>query len=248
VRRARPSVEGMTLIEILLVAVIVALAASGLTFSLGALARTNLKAGADRFASAVRYAYNRAIIQDATVRIHFKLPGGTFSIQEAHHGITMARATEKEAKRDLFSLDKKQAVPSAVDPWAAAQARIRQPNKPSFGASPFSGLTSGDGKELKRFKDVKLPHNVQIVKLLVPHEPEPITEGEGDVHFFPGGRTEHAVVQFSDGREGVYSLEIFPLTGRMKVYAEAYEPRDLQGDAEQDEKSSDTKGSEVEAP
>jgi type II secretory pathway pseudopilin PulG len=237
----------MTLIEILLVAVIVALAASGLSFSLGALARTNLKAGAERFASAVRFAYNRAIVHDKTVRVYFKIPGNTFSIEEARGGITLARAREKEDKKDSFSNDKRP-LAAAVDPWAAAQARLRQPNKPSFGASPFSALETDDGKELKRFKNVKLPHNVQIVKLIVPHEPEPVTEGEGAVHFFPGGRTEHAVIQFSDGRAGVYSLEIRALTGRMKVYAEAYEPHELQTEDDAEGKSSDTKGSEVDAP
>jgi hypothetical protein len=247
VRRPRPRLEGLTLIEILLVTVILALAASGLSFSLGALARTNLKAGADRFASAVRFAYNRAIIHDTTVRIHFKVPGTSFTVEEAHGGVTLARSKEKEAKKDFFS-DDKRGVPSAVDPWAAAQARIREPNKPSFGASPFHPLSDGNGKDLKRFKDVKLPHGVQIVKLLVPHEPDPVTDGEGAVHFFQGGRTEHAVVQFSDGREGVYSLEIRALTGRVKIYAEAYEPHDLLDNEGDDEgKSSDTKGSEVEA-
>jgi general secretion pathway protein H len=50
------------------------------------------------------------------------------------------------------------------------------------------------------------------------------------VHFFAGGITEHAVLQLSDGAEAIYSVEIHPLTGRARIYPDAYEPRQLLGD------------------
>ena len=71
------------------------------------------------------------------------------------------------------------------------------------------------------------------MKLIVPHEPEPLEQGKGAVHFFPGGMTEHAVIQLSDGADAIYSVEIHPLTGRAQIYPEAYEPKELLGDPEQ---------------
>ncbi len=235
--------EGMTLLEILMVAVIIALAASGLGFSLGAIVHTNLRAGASRLAAAVHFAYNRAVTHGTTVRIRFQIPGNTFSIEEAHAGVTLARAKEKEEKKGKLERDAKPAA--AVDPWTAAQARLKTPLKPSMGVSPFSPLSGIDGKASKRYKSVTFGHGVQFMKLIVPHEPKPLTEGEGSVHFFPGGRTEHAVIQLGDGREGVYSIEIHPLTGRVKVRAEAYEPRQLLDDPEENKQE---KTSEVQAP
>jgi hypothetical protein len=78
---------------------------------------------------------------------------------------------------------------------------------------------------------------VQIVKLIVPHEPAPLEQGKGAVHFFAGGMTEHAVIQLSDGGDTIYSIEVHPLTGRSRIRPEAYEPRDLIGDPERGDSS-----------
>lgn len=234
--RARTSMQGMTLLEILVVLAIMTLAASGLSFSLGALARTNLKAGAGKLGSAVRFAYNRAVTHGKTVRIHFTVPGGKFSIQEAHRGVTLARSKDRENKQ---ANDESGKAVASVDPWAAAQARLLEPLKPTVGASPFSALENAEGKAVARYTDVSLGRGVQIVKLIVAHEPEPLSEGDGSVHFFPGGRTEHAVIQLGDGREGVYSVEIHPLTGRVRVYPEAYEPRALLDNPDDEDSASE---------
>jgi type II secretory pathway pseudopilin PulG len=220
----------MTLLEILVVLAIMALAASGLSFSLGALSRTNLRAAAGRLGSAVRFSYNRAIVRDETVRIHFTIPGNKFTIEEAHAGVVLTRKKEREDKR--VNDDTGKAVAS-VDPWAAAKARLAKPLEPSVGTSPFhpigsDGLANGTKeKGTSRFKDVSLGRGIQIIKLIVAHEPEPLREGDGAVHFFAGGRTEHAVIQLGDGHEGVYSVEIHPLTGRVKIHPDAFEPKQL---------------------
>src|SRR5262245_55305690 len=120
-RRRKRSTEGITLIEIIMVTVILALAVSGVSFSLGALTRTNLKGGAGKLSSAIRYAYNRAIVQGTTVRVDFAIPGTTFSIEEAHSGVLVTRAKDKKAKKNL---DENGKLADAVDPWAAAAARI----------------------------------------------------------------------------------------------------------------------------
>ena len=229
----------MTLIEIMIVTAIMALASLGITFSLGALSRANLKSGAGKLGAAMRYAYNRAVTQGTTVRVVFKLPGNTFSIEEAHAGVLLASRKEKEDKRVLNAAGK---AVDAVDPWAAAESRIKTPDKPTVGASPFSPLSNEEGEALKRYTNVSLGNGVQFTKLVVAHEPEPKTGGEGAVHFFPGGRTEHALIQLGDGRSGVYTVEVRALTGRVKVYGEAYESTDILGDPD------DRESSEVQAP
>lgn len=220
--------EGMTLLELMLVLVLIGLAASGLTFSLGALSRASLKSAAGRLASASRYAYNRAIVQGTTTRLAFELGGNTFSIEEAHGEVTLVRPDDERAADGDGEEGSKRS--GAVDPWAAARSAVEDALQPNLGASPFGPITSATGKTLERYQNVELGRRVQIVRLIVGHEPEPRESGLGAVHYFPSGLTEHAVVQLTDGREGLYSVEIHPLTGRAHIYAKEYEPEALLDD------------------
>jgi general secretion pathway protein H len=230
----RRATEGMTLIEVVVVVVIVALAFSGLSFSLGALTRTNLKSGAVKLASAARFAHYRAVIQGTTVRIAFDLPGNTFSVEEARGQIALARADDERRKQGL---EEGGTEIVAVDPWSAAKSRMDQALKPNLGTSPFGPLETPSGASSTKYTNIALGRRVQIVKLIVPHEPTPLEQGKGSVHFFPGGITEHAVIQLSDGGEGRFSVELHPLTGKAKIHAEAYEPDSLLGDPENPENS-----------
>jgi type II secretion system protein H len=241
VSQRQHSQQGMTLIEMIIVVVILALASTGISLSLGALSRASLKSGAGKLGAAMRYSYNRAVTQGTTVRVRFKLTGSTFSIEEAHGGVLLASRKAKEDKRAMGENGK---AVDAVDPWAAAEARIKHPDKPTVGASPFSPLTTQDGIKIKRYSEVSIGRGVQFVKLIVAHEPEPRTHGEGAVHFFPGGRSEHALIEIGDGREGIYTVELRALTGRVKIYAEAYESRNLLHEPE----GNDIEQSEVKEP
>ena len=218
----------MTLIEVIIVITIIALGASGLTLSLDALARTTLKSAAGKLAAAARFAYNRALVSGMTVRIAFELGGNTFSIEEAHGKVTLARTDDERG--DMGVKDGAAEPTGAVDPWAAAQSRLSDALKPSLGASPFAAITSPDGKSSGRYTNVGLGRRIQIVRLIVAHEPVPREQGHGAIHFFPGGTTEHAVLQLSDGGDDVYSLEIHPLTGRATVHPGAFEPKELLDD------------------
>ncbi len=59
-----------------------------------------------------------------------------------------------------------------------------------------------------------------------PHAPHPIEEGRAYIYFFPGGVTEHSIIQLSDGDERIYSVEIHPISGRAIIHNEAVEPEE----------------------
>jgi type II secretory pathway pseudopilin PulG len=229
----------MTLIEIIIVVVIMALASAGMTMSLGAISRANLKSGAGKVGAAMRYAYNRAVTHGTTVRVVFKVPGNTFSIEEAHGGVLLATRKDKEDKK---AFNDKGTVVDAVDPWASAEARIKHPDKPTVGASPFGPITNFDGDAIKRYTNVSLGKGVEFKKLIVAHEPEPKTRGEAAVHFFPGGRSEHAFIELSDGREGVYTVEVHALTGRAKIHVG---PHESSGNLDDEDNSEESEVKEV---
>ncbi|MEC7523156.1 MAG: prepilin-type N-terminal cleavage/methylation domain-containing protein [Myxococcota bacterium] len=224
VRRSRVTRRrGMTLIEVIVVVIIGALAVTGVTYGISSITRANLRSGAMTFAAASRFAYGRAISQNATVRLKLDFESSQMSFEEAHGNVTLARVGDA-TREDLEEQDGEDGA--AVDPWEAARARLEDTLNPSFGASPFSAIPG------RRYEARPLADGVRIVRLFVPHEPEPRETGTGAVYFFPGGQTEHAVLWLGDSDDRIYSVEIHPLTGRAQVYDYAYEPEELLDDGQ----------------
>lgn len=232
--------SGVTLIEVMAVLVIAGLAAGGVGYGLGAWGRADIKSGCNQILSAARFAYNRALVRGTTVRLSFMIPGNELAIEETHGQITLARATNE---RRLSSADDNKQRGADVDPWQAAKARLQDTFKPSLGASSFGPLEDNEGNTTTKYSKIALGRRARIVKLITPHDLEPLESGKGSIYFFPGGLTEHAVVQLSDGGDTIYSVEIQALTGRGRVHTKAYEPPEIVEEAKGEEEVS-----EVDAP
>lgn len=231
----------MTLIEMTIVLVILTIAASAVSVGVGAMTRSQLRSSCSKLIASARFAYNHAVVNGVTTRVVFTLPAQTFSIEEAHGRIVLAKAGDERREGD----GEGPVSGAGVDPWKAAEARLQQTYKPNLGGSPFSPIGQSnqmaDGSESKpsRYTNIELGRGVRIVRLTVPHEVDPVEEGENAIYFFPGGQTEHAVIQLSDGGDTVYSIEFHPLTGRATLYTKAYEPRALLDNGDRDEDASE---------
>lgn len=225
----------MTLIEIMIVVVLLALVATGLSLGFNALHRTKLRSSALDVVAAARFAYHRAVTKGKTVRVVLDLDAHTIAVEEAAgHVMIQADSEDSDSEEDR----------SAVDPWAAARARLDDAYGANLGRAAFEPIRNSDDEPLERYQAHQFPVSrssrvareegeapdtgspaVRVVRLATPHERDPRETGRGSIYFFPGGRAEHAIVWLSDDEgETVYSVEIHPLTGHGKIYAYAYEP------------------------
>jgi prepilin-type N-terminal cleavage/methylation domain-containing protein len=209
--------QGMSLIEILIVLALLAMAGTTVTFAAGANTRTQLRSACVRLMAASRFAYTRAISQRKAVRILLDFESHSFAIQESDADVVLEVAAKSKATPSKTG---------AVDPWAAAKERLANTFEPREASDPFGAIAGVDGNPVKRFAMQRLGSTrVTIRKLFVPHAPEPITDNLGAIYFFKNGQTEHAVVQVSDDDGSfTYSLEIHPLTGRGIIHQTAFEP------------------------
>lgn len=207
--------QGFTLIEVILVVTIIAVVVTGATFGLGAVTRTRLRSASFRVMSAARFAYNRAITQGTTTRLHFDFEKDTMAVEESDAPVTLA--TDEQLESDAGG---------AINPWDLARARLEKPLEPPELRSPFQPITNANGVVLKRYVAQPVGDGISVHALITPHELEKRVEGEGSVYFFPGGVTERAVIQLSDSSDTVYSIEIHPLTGNARIHNFAYEPLD----------------------
>ncbi len=227
--------QGMTLVEIMIVIVILALVASGMTLGLGAITRARLRSACMKIVSASNFGYARAISHGSTVRVVLDFAEAKISIEEAHGNVNLARADdERRHTAEEASGGDEQA---AVDPWEAARERLQTALHPTLGASPFAVISDAEGKPIARYEPQSLGDGIRIVRFYAPQEAEPRTSGKGAMYFFPGGLAQRVVVQLSDSSDRVYSVSIHPLTGRARVHAEAFQPRDIRDDASDSERS-----------
>ena len=230
-RSANKSQAGLTLIEIMVVVVIIALGASAASMGLGSLSRANLKSASVRLMALSRYAYHRALTRGTTVRISLDFESNTFEVSEAHGRVSLTRSDSPlrtEAARSEAG-----DPGAAIDPWEAARARLAEPDALPVQLSPFSPITTESGTPISRFKRQPLGDGIRIVKLVVAHEAEPRTTGTADVFFFPGGHTQHAVIQIADKNDTIFSVEIHPLTGKATIHSVPYEPEVLMDDPDE---------------
>ncbi|RLB44526.1 MAG: hypothetical protein DRH23_15690 [Deltaproteobacteria bacterium] len=215
-RRATSTAKrGFTLIEVILVIAIIAGVVTGATFGLGAVTRARLRSSAFKVMSAARFAYSRSLTQGTTTRLVFDFEKNTMAIEETATPVTLATDEQLEADPG-----------QAVDPWDLARARLEKPLDPVRPSSPFGPITNQRGTILKRYTAQPVGDGISIQALISPHETDKRTDGEGSVYFFPGGLTEHAVIQLNDSSETVYSVEIHPLTGNARIHNFAFEPLD----------------------
>lgn len=211
-KRKRTAIEGLSLVEVMIVVVIIAVVMGGVTMSLRALTEANLRSGAIKVAAACRYAYQRAIIQSKTVRVVFDMQSHTLAIEEAHGQITISRADDEDRDDDG---DQDQA---GRDPWAIAGERVEGTFSPALNSSTWGPITDDEGNPLTRYQAQPIGSGVFVQRIFTPHEPEPREAGVGAIYFFPQGHTEHTFVQLSDGDEDVFTIEVHPLTGRAFIH------------------------------
>lgn len=202
----RRSEHGVTIVEILITITLIALAGTAVSLGFGAVSGARIKAASMQVVAATRFAYNRAVTEGTTVRIVFSGDGHSFNIEEAHGGVTLSREGEKDA----------------VDPWVQAEQRLAsdtgttstEDDGDTLPDSLFGPLETRDGKPIKKYTGVKLEGSSRFQRLQTPHKPD----GTRQIHFFPHGQTEQAVVQLTDDTGQVYSIKVHPLTGRASVH------------------------------
>ncbi len=221
-RSRRHRSQGLTLIEIMVVIVIMAMVVGGVSYGFSAVTRSKLRGTATNIGAAARVAYSYAISNGVTTRVVFDAAQRTIAIEQASGVVVLANPDDEEG----------QASGGAIDPWAAARQRVETPQDPVHSPASFGPLTREDGSTMEKYQPSKLPGSVRYLRMYLPHEPSPRDDGVGAIYFFPNGTTEHAVIQLTDDSEHVFSVEIHPLTARARVHSFAFEPEPIGDDPE----------------
>lgn len=205
--------RGLTLIELSMAIFIFALAAYAIVPSIESAVGATLRAEAGRLSGAIRAVYGTAALTGKTCRVVFEFGGTSEKGEETRPAY---RAECADGKVTISAQGGPEDEPPA-DEVAAAAADSDNPEDALKVQEKRPSWAAFQSADVARYE---LAGDVKFASVKVQHQPEPITEGTAYLYLFPGGTAEVAAIQLTDGH-GVYTLITAPLTGKVRVYAEA---------------------------
>jgi general secretion pathway protein H len=240
--KRRAEEGGFTLIEIIVVMAIVALASTLAIGALRNLRRADLRSSSAHLSGAIRYLFDRASTTGKIHRLVLDFNDGKYWAEVSDDLFFMPHDAETE--RELRKReDKEAAQDEETRRKIEERARMQANGNVLSQASSYdpSKLDIGDFQPKRArfaaFKDMALkPVPLKKVKLRSVYTPrvvDPVTSGRAYIYFFPLGQTEPAIVTLSDKDESsFYSLVVHPLTGRVQIYNQEIAPPRTQTDDE----------------
>lgn len=223
-RRSR-SRSGFTLIELAIGLAIAGLITGMAVVSVNAITDASLRSSAVELTGAVKTTYDRAVMQRRTQRIAMDLDKGVWWIEytEEPFALSAERATGErgEADSDPAEAEEEEFSPFDDDEDGKAEVRrVLEGHARSF--TPDAELDAG--------KPRPLPSGVQFSRVWTGHQEEPFREGVAYLYFFKGGFTEAAIIELMDEGEDIITLEVQPLTGRVRSHHQRLEIPDIDED------------------
>jgi general secretion pathway protein H len=216
------------------------------SMSMGAAGQAEVVRTTNQLASTVRFAYDRARFTGAYYRIHIDFEQRTFQLQRADDAMYLPATTrdgeliltDEKKLLDQIKRDERAAesyfasIAAAVyaggdvadpygDPYAVQKKEVPRRRAPLFEAFEADATLGDLGMP------IQFPDGVEIYSVQTDADPEPITEGEADLYFFPRGQTQLAAIQLKGkpklrerivGEDDIeYTILVQPLTGKVRV-------------------------------
>jgi general secretion pathway protein H len=202
--------RGVTLIEVLMVVAIVAVASTLAILGTGIADGARLRRSATMVASAVRVAYGHANASSKVVRLVFNFEQRTVAIEESSSKLWLAKNERTGGAQAATEVERRA--------LAEAEAILKgpRPPRPSFRPVKAFGFTAEkglSGKELER--------NIRFSQIETSHQDEVVKNDQAYLYFWPGGQTERASIQLSVGGStadaDTMTILISPLTGKTDI-------------------------------
>lgn len=236
----------MTLVEILVVMVIMAVMMAVVVVGSGQSDNARLRQGAALVTGAIRVGFSKSSARAKPLRLVFDFAANTLALEESEDVMLLTKndTTGTGGAAAMTELER-----AAIE---EGQSIMKGPKAPRASFTPIDSTGFGVGTGGKAPKP--LPKNIGFRSVHCEHELEARTEQRAYLYFFPGGQTERCVVQLAIGKASdvsdpdraptgpdvpdVLSLVISPLTGKVIIKPGALElemPEDDKEASERDE-------------
>lgn len=202
--RARAATLGMTLVEVLIVIVLIAMLAGATVFGSGMLRSSRLRAGSTLIGSAVRLGLARSNNSGHPTRLVLDLDQDRVLLEEASSSRMLREKAAPAAGAEA-------ATQAELAAKVESDRILDGPQAPRATFKPVAKFAdTPEGRELGA--------GVDLVSVQTEHDEDPITSGRAYVYFWPGGMTERAHVQLKQiGSDSALTVVVSALTGRTRI-------------------------------
>lgn len=206
----------MTLIE---VAIAIGIAASFSAVAIGtlnSLTDADLRSTAVELSGAMKSSYDRAIMQRRTQRLAIDLDKGLwwFEYTESPFAISKEKTTGEVGEKTGGEEDEDVDVDRTT-------GKRRKRGKLAEKKTDVEKIIEGTAARFQPDVDLAkkpaaLPTKVKVSRVWSEHQEDAFTSGTAYIHFWKSGQAEAAIVELMDEGEDIISLELQPLTGRVR--------------------------------
>src|SRR5690606_18922575 len=180
------------------------LLASSIFFGGGLMSGARERGATSLLISAVRKGLAHANASGRPVRLVFDLD---------NHRVHLEEASSSRVVRDNPKTVDLRARAKRLEQQVRKQAEQDLEGDPGGGPSFRPIPLLGDDKEPSR----ELGSGVKFRLVQTDRDPDPINSGKAYLYFWPGGVTEHAVIQIGSGSDDGLTVRVSALTGRASV-------------------------------
>ena len=242
-RQSRPSgrralhraQRGLTLIEISIAIIIVAMLFSAAVMGIGSITGAKAKGSAGELAGLIRSLYDSAALRGKTCRLVFEIPDPKAEEPTRYHAECAEGAVTTSRDRDTALREEnsdRERDARSNRPAGGGREERRNYMVSSGDAPSASELLEGEKQRVEnaaRFSSYtseevpsrELPADVRV-SVWTRQQRAPVESGVAYLYFFPQGYTEKAYVYVKQG-DNVWTLDVSPLTGKVQVVNEALE-------------------------
>ena len=201
--RARGRQAGFTLIEVMVVAVVIAVVGSAVAVGIGNIRGASVQSESGKLAITVRYLFNLAVLSGHNHRLVIDLDSGTYWGEEQ----TSADPCE------TFLLPEKADARSS-------KSRKRDADKEEEKTAAKGGKAGFSESKSKLLAKYQLDNGLSFARVMTSHQSEPSEKGQAYVYFFPNGTTENALIDVEGDPEDIMTVEVMALQGKATVHKE----------------------------
>jgi general secretion pathway protein H len=202
----------LTLIELMVVVVLLALFTGAVVMGMGAATNARVRSAATLIASGVRVAFSRSASNSRSLRLVFDFERNVLVLEESSMPMLVRRDDETRTDGAEATTQQEQA---AIQEAARITAGPRAP-RPLFQPVRALGFELDDPSSGR-----DLGAGVGFRRIEVAHAQEPYTSGRAYLYFWPGGMTERAAIQVgpksATNDDRVITVLVSPLTGRVEM-------------------------------